>query len=231
MMSIFGWSRPSARRSAVAQRHPVHPGWPESTPTVRIPGDHSLRLRPLTYADGEEWSRMRIADEAVLRPVEPTVSGTWREAHSQAAWLTNWRSLRRFALDGIIVPFVIELDGHFIGQVTLGNIQHGAIGECWIGYWVYSRFAGRGIATVACALGTDHAFVRVGMHRVTATYLPDNPASGKVLANTGFREEGYLRGNLHIDGAWRDHHFVAQNIDDLPGSAVERLAGQGRLWI
>lgn len=208
-----------------------HPGWPEPTPTVRIPGESTLRLRPLSAKDGKDWARMRIHDESVLRPVEPTVPGTWEEAHSPAAWRANWSNLRRFAGDGIIVPLVIELDGRFIGQVTLGNIQHGAIGECWIGYWVYSRFSGRGIATVACALGVDHAFARIGLHRVTATYLPDNPASGKVLANAGFRPEGYLRENLHIDGAWRDHHFVAQNIDDLPGSAAERLAARGRLWI
>lgn len=208
-----------------------HPGWPESTPTVHIPGGHSLRLRPLAKKDGKDWSRMRIEDEAILRPVEPTVRGSWEDAHSPFAWRSNWQNLRRFAFDGIVVPLAIELDGRFIGQVTLGNIQHGAIGECWIGYWVYSRLAGRGIATVACALGVDHAFARIGLHRVTATYLPDNPASGKVLSNAGFRTEGYLRENLHIDGAWRDHHFVAQNIDDLPGSAAERLAAQGRLWI
>lgn len=208
-----------------------HPGWPESTPTVNIPGGHSLRLRPLSKRDGKDWARMRIEDEAILRPVEPTVRGTWEDAHSPFAWRLNWQNLRRFALDGMVVPLAIEFDGRFIGQVTLGNIQHGAIGECWIGYWVYSRLAGRGIATVACALGVDHAFARIGLHRVTATYLPDNPASGKVLSNAGFRTEGYLRENLHIDGAWRDHHFVAQNIDDLPGSAAERLAAQGRLWI
>lgn len=208
-----------------------HPGWPESSPTVHIPGVSTVRLRPLNSRDGKDWSRMRIRDEAVLRPVEPTVPGTWEEAHSPAAWRVNWQNLRKFAQDGIIVPLAIELDGRFIGQVTLGNIQHGAIGECWIGYWVYSRYSGRGIATVACALGVDHAFARIGLHRVTATYLPDNPASGKVLANSGFREEGYLHQNLHIDGAWRDHHFVAQNIDDLPGSAVERLAARGRCWI
>lgn len=208
-----------------------HPGWPEPTPTVHIPGSSTLRLRPLSPRDGKDWARMRVVDESILRPVEPTVPGTWEDAHSPAAWRANWSNLRRFAGDGIIVPLAIELDGRFIGQVTLGNIQHGAIGECWIGYWVYSRYSGRGIATVACALGVDHAFARIGMHRVTATYLPDNPASGRVLANAGFRPEGYLRENLHIDGAWRDHHFVAQNIDDLPGSAVERLAARGRLWI
>lgn len=207
-----------------------HPGWPDPTPTVHVPGA-TLRLRPLAASDGKSWARMRIQDEEILRPVEPTVPGRWEEAHSQAAWRSNWQNLRRFARDGIIVPLAIELDDRFIGQVTLGNIQHGAIGECWVGYWVYSRFAGRGIATVACALGVDHAFARIGLHRVTATYLPSNPASGKVLANVGFREEGFLRENLHIDGAWRDHHFVAQNIDDLPGSAIERLAARGRCWI
>ena len=115
------------------------------------------------------------------------------------------------------------------GQVTLGNIQHGIVSECWIGYWVHSPFMGRGIATAACALGTDHAFYRVGMHRVTATYLPSNPASGRVLRACGYREEGFMRRNLHIDGEWRDHHFVALNVDDFPSSAVSRLAAAGRV--
>ena len=205
-----------------------HPGWPEPTPTVHVPGA-TLRLRPLAASDGKSWARMRIQDEEILRPVEPTVPGTWEEAHSQAAWRSNWQNLRRFARDGIIVPLAIELDDRFIGQVTLGNIQHGAIGECWVGYWVYSRFAGRGIATVACALGVDHAFARIGLHRVTATYLPSNPASGKVLANVGFREEGFLRENLHIDGAWQDHHYVALVKEDFASTAVERLRQAGRL--
>ena len=39
--------------------------------------------------------------------------------------------------------------------------------------------AGAGIATVACGLGTDHAIHRVGLHRVTATFMPGNPASGR----------------------------------------------------
>ncbi|MFS0468126.1 GNAT family N-acetyltransferase, partial [Corynebacterium striatum] len=86
-----------------------------------------------------------------------------------------------------------------------------------------------GVATAACALGVDHAFRRVGMHRVTATYLPDNPASGKVLKACGFREEGYLRRNLHINGAWRDHHFVALNREDFSTTAVDRLRSAGRI--
>ena len=206
-----------------------HPGWPEATATVQLRDGSRLRLRPLTPRDGREWARYRIADERWLKPVEPTVNSTWDAAHSHAAWRTTIGNLRRLAEDGIVVPLAIELDGSFAGQVTLGNIQHGSIGECWIGYWVFSAFMGRGVATAACALGTDHAFGRIGMHRVTATYLPSNPASGRVLVANGYREEGYMRRNLHIDGQWRDHHFVALNEDDFPTTAVSRLVATGRI--
>ncbi|WKD58031.1 Putative ribosomal N-acetyltransferase YdaF [Corynebacterium capitovis DSM 44611] len=205
-----------------------HPGWPESTPALSLPDGARVRLRPLRATDGTSWREERIADEAALRPVEPTVAGTWRQAHSQSAWRATWTNLRRLAADGLAVPLVIEVNGQFAGQVTLGNIQHGAVSECWIGYWVHTPYTGRGIATVACALGTDHALERVGLHRVTATYLPDNPASGRVLAANGFREEGYLRRNLHIDGEWRDHHFVALNAEDAGAGAVDKLVRSGR---
>lgn len=205
------------------------PGWPEHTPTLQLADGTALRLRPLKSSDGRAWRETRILDERWLKPVEPTVSGTWEEAHSTQAWRANWLNLRKLALGGVVIPLVIEADGHFAGQVTLGNIQHGAVGECWIGYWVHSPFMGRGIATAACALGTDHALGKVGLHRVTATYLPDNPASGSVLAANGYREEGYFRKNLHIDGQWRDHHFVALNTEDFQQSAVARLREQGRV--
>lgn len=205
------------------------PGWPEDTPTLQLADGTTLKLRPLKSSDGRAWRETRILDEQWLKPVEPTVPGTWEEAHSAQAWRANWLNLRKLALGGVVIPLVIESDGHFAGQVTLGNIQHGAVGECWIGYWVHSPFMGRGIATAACALGTDHALGRVGLHRVTATFLPDNPASRSVLAANGYREEGYFRKNLHIDGQWRDHHFVALNAEDFPQSAVARLREQGRV--
>lgn len=205
------------------------PGWPEDTPTLQLADGTTLKLRPLKSSDGRAWRETRIPDEQWLKPVEPTVPGTWEEAHSAQAWRANWLNLRKLALGGVVIPLVIESDGHFAGQVTLGNIQHGAVGECWIGYWVHSPFMGRGIATAACALGTDHALGRVGLHRVTATFLPDNPASRSVLAANGYREEGYFRKNLHIDGQWRDHHFVALNAEDFPQSAVARLREQGRV--
>ena len=216
-------------RPATGPRDQAHPGWQESTRAVTLPSGSRLRLRPLTSRDGEDWRQTRLLDEAWLRPVEPTPWSTWQASHDEASWRNYFAHLRNQALAGVLVPLVIEVDGLFAGQVTIGNIQHCRVSEAWIGYWVFSEFMGRGVATAACALGTDHAFARIGLHRLTATYLPSNPASGKVLLANGYREEGYLRRNLHIDGEWRDHHFVAQNIEDYGDTCVRRLRAAGRL--
>lgn len=218
-----------ARRTtpAYGPRHVQHPGWLEYTQTVIVAG-HKLRLRPLEKYDGDLWVEMRLHDQPLLEKVEPTTSN-WQAAHTLSAWRELLFSLRREAYAGSLVPFAIELDHEFVGQLTLGNIQHGTSSDCTIGYWIFSGHAGKGIGTAACALGVDHAFGRVGVHRVVATHLPENIGSRKVLARNGFREEGYLRKNLHINGAWRDHYLMALTYDDFPNTAIQRLVAASRI--
>lgn len=235
MFNYFGLAQRKTNSAATGDKHPVHPGWPEATPQVILPPSTTfrrgarLRLRPLMHSDGEAWRATRLIDESWLRPVEPTPHGGWEETHSAPSWRQHFSFIRRAAQEGSVVPLVIDVDGEFAGQVTLGNIQHGGVRECWVGYWVHSVFMGGGVATAACALGVDHAFARVGLHRVTATYMPSNPASGAVLKTNGFREEGYLRRNLHINGRWEDHHLMALNRDDFPTTCVGRLRAAGRV--
>ncbi|QNQ89884.1 GNAT family N-acetyltransferase [Corynebacterium poyangense] len=208
---------------------PNHLGWPEPTPTVQLPDGGKVRLRPLRFNDATDWCQQRLLDEAQLKPVETTVPEGWAEAHSTHAWWTMFFRIRKLARAGSVIPLVIEVDGKFAGQTTLGGIQHGTSSDCWIGYWVFSQYQRRGVATAACALGTDHAFYRVGLHRVAATYLPSNKASERVLHSCGFRKEGYLRSNLHINGQWRDHYLVALTHGELRGTCVRRLKEQGKL--
>jgi ribosomal-protein-alanine N-acetyltransferase len=126
-----------------------------------------------------------------------------------------------------MLPYAIDLNGQFCGQLTIGNVTHGALRSAWIGYWVSSAVTGGGIATGALALGLDHCFSAVTLHRVEATVRPENGASRAVLAKVGFREEGLLKRYLDVDGAWRDHLLVAQTVDELEGSAVSRLIHRG----
>jgi ribosomal-protein-alanine N-acetyltransferase len=126
-----------------------------------------------------------------------------------------------------MLPLVIELDGEFCGQLTIGNVTHGALRSAWIGYWVASSATGRGVATAALALGLDHCFGAVKLHRVEATVRPENAASRRVLEKVGFREEGLLRRYLDVDGAWRDHLLYAITVEEVSGSVTSTLIQRG----
>lgn len=138
-----------------------------------------------------------------------------------------YAGLRAEARRGRMLPYVIEVDGRFCGQLTIGNVTHGALRSAWIGYWVSSDVTGRGVATAAVALGVDHCFGPVALHRVEATVRPENAASRKVLAKIGFREEGLLRRYLDVDGAWRDHLLMAVTVEEADGSFASRLVERG----
>jgi ribosomal-protein-alanine N-acetyltransferase len=126
-----------------------------------------------------------------------------------------------------MLPFVIEVGDRFSGQLTIGNVTHGALRSAWIGYWVSRNVTGGGVATAALALGLDHCFGPVRLHRVEATVRPENAASRTVLAKVGFREEGLLRRYLDIDGGWRDHLLVAMTAEEVDGSVAGRLVRAG----
>jgi len=191
-----------------------------------------VRLRPVRLRDGAVWSRIRLAERAHLEPWEPVAEVGWTARHAVSAWPSICSGLRAEARRGRMLPYAIELDGEFCGQLTIGNVAHGALRSAWIGYWVAKAFNGGGIATAALALGVDHGFGAVGLHRIEATVRPENGASRAVLAKGGFREEGLLRRYLEVDGAWRDHLLVALTVEELTGSAVSTLVSAGRAaWL
>jgi len=178
--------------------------------------------------DAAQWSRARLADRAHLEPWEPSAEADWTVRHTISSWPAVCSSLRSEARKGRMLPYVIELEGQFCGQLTIGNVTHGALRSAWVGYWVASSVTGRGVATGALALGLDHCFGPLMLHRVEATVRPENAASRAVLAKVGFREEGLLQRYLDVDGAWRDHLLVAITVEEVRGSVASALVRAGR---
>ncbi len=216
-MSVFGFAdRPAGR----------HPGWPARLGPMRVAAGQ-VALRPVRLRDGSAWSRLRLRDEAYLRPWEPESEGAWAERSTTMAWPVICSGQRATARRGQALPFSITLDGQLVGQLTLGNVVRGSLRSAWVGYWVESAAAGGGIATAAVALAVDHAFGPVELHRVEATVRPENLASLRVLAKLGFRDEGLLRRYLEVDGAWRDHQLLAMTADEVGAGLVSRLIRSG----
>ena len=101
--------------------------------------------------------------------------------------------------------------------MNLNTVVRGAFWSAYLGYWVASSHAGRGVATAAvgCTLGL--AWEQLGLHRVQAATLLHNAASQRVLARTGFERIGVAPAYLRIAGRWQDH-LLFQRLapDDEP---------------
>jgi [ribosomal protein S5]-alanine N-acetyltransferase len=203
-----------------------HPGWPVVVGPLRVSAG-VIRLRPVRMRDGVQWSHIRLADRAHLEPWEPNVEADWAVRHAISSWPAVCSGLRAEARKGRMLPYAIELHGEFCGQLTIGNVTHGALRSAWIGYWVSSSVTGGGVATGALALGLDHCFGPVMLHRVEATVRPENLASRAVLAKVGFREEGMLRRYLQVDGDWRDHLLVGLTVEEVCESVTSALVRDG----
>ncbi|WP_445257411.1 GNAT family N-acetyltransferase [Nocardioides aurantiacus] len=180
-----------------------------------------VRLRPITQADRHTWRRVRQANAGWLGPWDATApASSGAQPRSFAAMV---RAMRREARAGRQLPFVIELDGRFVGQLTVSNVLRGSAQFASVGYWVDEAYAGRGIVTRAVAMAVDHCFGPVGLHRVEVAIRPENHASLRVVEKLGFAQVGLAPRYLHIDGEWRDHRLFALTQEDVPGGLLAQL--------
>lgn len=208
---------------------PTHPGWPATLGPLGTAAG-VVTARPIRLRDSKEWSRLRIKNQNQLLPWEPTGPGPWDRRHTPSSWAPLHSVLKSEAKRGAVLPFVIEVDGRYAGQLTVGNVQRGAVRSAWIGYWVDSDFSGKGVATAAVALGVDHCFGPVGLHRLDATVQPTNGGSQAVLRKVGFREEGLLKRYMDVNDRWRDHLLFALTVEEVTDTAVDTLIRQGRAF-
>lgn len=214
-----------------------------STQVVLVPTGQRVRLRSLQHKDGKLWRYFRMRDQHALQPVEPTMPIAWSAAHTRSAWINTFAYLEELFAKGEILPLAIEVDGLFAGQISIGAIQDssddyqfindrpqpGAAAPCWVGYWLAPEYQGLGIATAACALICDYAFEVMGLRELSATTLPENIASQKVLEFSGFFRDYTYHPQLHINGSLKRHNFYTLAAGDYRTSCVQRLVMAGRI--
>ena len=191
--------------------------WPATLRALSAAG--TVTVRPLRRRDARAWSAVRARNGAWLEPWEAT-SPTGAPAASFGAYVAAARAQARA---GTHLPFLIELDGRLVGQVTVASIVRGSACTASIGYWIDSAVAGRGIVPTAVALVIDHCFAEVGLHRIEIAIRPENAPSLRVITKLGLREEGVRERFLHIDGRWRDHRVFAVTSEEVPEGLLARL--------
>jgi len=171
--------------------------------------------------DYEDWASLRGRSRNFLVPWEPS----WPvDALSRASFRTrvaryaeDWRTDQAYNL------FIFTLDETLIGGVGLSNLRRGVSETASLGYWIGEPFAQRGYMTAALPLVLAFAFERLRLHRVEAACLPNNTPSRSLLVRASFRQEGYARQYLCIEGKWQDHLLFAILREDWDGRHFEKV--------
>ena len=177
----------------------------------------AVQLRPLGSSDLADvhalLSNWEIVRYMLLPICSEEDSGKFlRDAIEDAH--PAWRSIVR----AIVEPG----GGKLAGLCGIAILRGSEEGEIW--YLLDPRFRGCGFAAGAAARLIDIGFADLGLHRVWACCLPENPASARVLERVGMRFEGLRRRNLKIHGEWKDSLLYAIVADEWRGEALARSA-------
>jgi ribosomal-protein-alanine N-acetyltransferase len=180
-----------------------------------------VTLRPLKVSDADTWEELRRINENWLTEWEATPPMPTEEPAPTFRQVT--RRMRKDARKGICLPFVVEYQKQFVGQLNVNNIVYGSLREANFGYWIDQRFANRGIMTTAAALVTDHLILNLKLHRVEIAIRPENEPSNALMNKLGFLFEGLRPSFLHINHAWRDHNIYVMTSERLTRPLTESL--------
>jgi RimJ/RimL family protein N-acetyltransferase len=150
-----------------------------------------LLLRPFTLGDAQDVQRLagdREIASTTLNVPHPYADGMAEQ------WIgTHQEKYER----GERVNFAIvrRADSVLLGAIGLRiDPQHT---HAELGYWLGTPYWNAGYCTEAARTVVAYGFERLGLHRIHASHMTRNPASGRVLQKLGMRYEGCLRQHVN----------------------------------
>ncbi len=173
------------------------------------------RLRPLEDSDAGEAYLGWLNDPQVTRFL-----GTGSDG-SRATMESLRRYLERFqgSETDFIFAIIDTASGRHIGNVTINRINR-KLGTGDTGILIGDKtFWGKGYAFDAWSALIPYAFDRLKLRKILAGAVAGHTASLTVLKRLGFREEGVLRREFLLDGAYLDYIRMGLFRQEFTGNA------------
>jgi RimJ/RimL family protein N-acetyltransferase len=149
-----------------------------------------LLLRAFTLNDVEVVQRLAGAFEVADTTLN--IPHPYREGVAEA-WILSHKQLFRA---GVLTNFAVVLADTDTLVGAIGLRMEPSHNRAELGYWIGVEYWNRGYCTEAARAVLEHAFGELELHRVHASHLTRNPASGRVMRKLGMRHEGTLRGHV-----------------------------------
>jgi len=138
----------------------------------------------------------------------------WQDAATKSAAAFAAGSAVRFWIASRDRPDFI------IGSLGFSQIYRGPFCSCVLGYQIDATGEGKGLMSEALRAAIGYMFEQQKLHRIAASYRPENVRSGRLLARLGFRIEGFATNYLFIDGDWRDHILTSVTHDGFDKGSI-----------
>jgi RimJ/RimL family protein N-acetyltransferase len=184
-------------------------GWPTLLAT-RLENEYVV-LRPITPDDRDPLRAIAL-DPAIWRYFVVMIQTPAEFDAFFDAGLADQQAGRRG-----VFHITDKTSGESAGSMSIGSLAE-ADGRLEIGWsWLGTQFQGRGVNRWAKYLLMEHAFERMGAHRVEFKTDVLNTQARHALRNIGATEEGILRSyNPMPDGRRRDAVFFSVLRDEWP---------------
>jgi RimJ/RimL family protein N-acetyltransferase len=146
-----------------------------------------LILRPFTLADAAEVKR--LAGDRDIASTTITIPHPYEDGMAE-----EWIGSQQERFDkGEAVPFAITHgeQGYLIGSIGLQIAKE--LDRADLGYWIGKPYWNQGYCTEAAQAVVRYGFEVLGLHRISASHITRNPASGRIMQKIGMKHEGHLR--------------------------------------
>ena len=190
---------------------------------VALP-DGEFVLRTPRLSDGVQWSQARLANRSWLERAFPAWGDDWAAEQSEVAWAQRWSGLRRAALRGRAVPFVLLLDGRLIGEIGIDAVD-GISNSGEASAWMVREHGSAAVMYAATVLLIQQSFTgRRPVDRLTGPVATSNRTGlGRNLHAAGMAIEGTVARRVGATGFVEHHIWVIHNTPSTRAEIAARI--------
>jgi ribosomal-protein-alanine N-acetyltransferase len=164
-------------------------------PTLTTP---RLILRPFALGDAPDVQRLAGAREVASTTLN--IPHPYTDGMAEQWIATHQESYARGEF--VIFAIVLRANQALIGATSL-HIHRPHV-QAELGYWIGTAYWNRGYCSEAAQAVLRYGFDVLGLHRIHASYMTRNPASGRVMQKIGMTYEGCLRQHVQKWGIFED---------------------------
>src|SRR5271170_5447330 len=199
-----GWD--AWREEEWKTNHPphIHELFTKDWPVLETP---RLRIRLLRSSDTEDIFAV-LSNPVAVKYYGQQPHKDLAHTRKQYVDVMIGRHSFRDAASFVITVKDADDDDKYIGHINAVQFDR-AFKFAELAYIINPEYWGKGYGTEAVGRVVKFLLEEMKIHKIRAGFFAKNVASNRVLEKVGFKQEGYLRDNVLIDGEFEDEYLMA----------------------